>query len=346
LQAGETFVGNDLMRHATLVAGALLSAAGVAGAQVGFQHVSVPDPGGAPLAVGLWYPTTATASPQALGLFQQNVALDAPVAGTNLPVVFISHGTGGSLASHYDTALELARAGFVVVALTHTGDNSQDQRYAGNRVDLVDRPRQLKQVVSFVLDDWKDRSHIDANEAGVFGFSLGGFTALVGIGGVPEAGRMAQLCRERPAAPECAFIRQRHSDQLAASNQVPIWAHDSRIKAAVIAAPAASYLFGPGSLKQVSIPVQLWRAGEDTEAPDTWSSAVVLRELPAPPDVHTVQNAGHYAFLAPCSEDVFRLDIAVNDAETVGVAQRIRDFACDRHRVSDGQLPFALETRP
>jgi predicted dienelactone hydrolase len=121
-------------------------------------------------------------------------------------------------------------------------------------------------------------------------------------GGVPDAGRMAQLCRERPAAPECAFIAQRHGDQLTATDESPVWAHDPRIKAAVIAAPAASYLFGPGSLKQVSIPVQLWRASDDTQAPDAWNSAVVLRELPVRAEVHTVANAGHYAFLAPCSE--------------------------------------------
>ena len=81
------------------------------------------------------------------------------ITGTKLPVVSLSHGTAGSLGSHYDTALALAEAGFVVMALTHRGDNYQDQSYAGNRIDLTDRPRQLKQVIRFVLEEWSERVH-------------------------------------------------------------------------------------------------------------------------------------------------------------------------------------------
>jgi predicted dienelactone hydrolase len=77
--------------------------------------------------------------------------------------------------------------------------------------------------------------------------------------------------------------------------------HDSRIKAAVIAAPAVSFLFGPGDLQKVRIPVQLWRAGNDGEAPDAWNSAVVRNELPLHPEEHIVPNENHFVFLAPCS---------------------------------------------
>ena len=99
----------------------------------------------------------------------------------------------------------------------------------------------------------------------MFGFSLGGFTSLVEIGGTPELARMALLCSTSPSAPECAFIKQRHGDQLEPNPPKPVWVHDARIKAAVVAAPAVSFLFGPGDLRQVSIPVQLWRAENDTQ---------------------------------------------------------------------------------
>ncbi len=48
----------------------------------------------------------------------------------------------------------------------------------------------------------------------MFGFSLGGFTSLVEIGGTPELTRMALLCSTRPNAPECVFIKKIHGDQL------------------------------------------------------------------------------------------------------------------------------------
>ena len=40
----------------------------------GFEQIMVPDPAGAPLEVGVWYPSNAPAAPQPLGLFEQTVA--------------------------------------------------------------------------------------------------------------------------------------------------------------------------------------------------------------------------------------------------------------------------------
>ena len=156
-----------------------------------------------------------------------------------------------------------------------------------------------------MLEEWSERVHVDAARVGVFGFSLGGFTALVEAGGVPDLRRMKQLCDERPTAPECSFIAQRRGDLLAQIKDPPVWVHDSRIRAALIAAPAVSYLFGSDGLKQVTVPVQLWRSAADRQAPHEWNSAVVEKGLPTAPDLHTVSNADHYAFLPPCG-DVLR----------------------------------------
>lgn len=198
-------------------------------------------------------------------------------------MVLISHGTGGSDGSHYDTALALAGVGFVLVALTHTGDNYMDQSYVGNRKDLTDRPRQVSVVLSYMLTTWTKHDRLDAARVGMFGFSLGGFTTLVEIGGIPDVSRMQKLCTKRPTAPECLFIKQRNGDQLSPEAFTPMWTHDRRVKAAVVAAPAVSYLFGPGSLKDVKIPIQLWRASNDDQVQDAWNTAVVLQELPKPP---------------------------------------------------------------
>src|SRR5215471_7114935 len=102
-------------------------------ASVGFQQVVVPDPEGKPLSVAVWYPSGDAISTNPIGMFTQVVAVNGELSGDRLPLVVISHGNGGSSSSHYDTALALAEAGFVVAALTHTGDNYMDQSYAGNR---------------------------------------------------------------------------------------------------------------------------------------------------------------------------------------------------------------------
>ena len=87
----------------------------------------VPDPAGPSLEAGIWYASDAPTSSQRLGPYTQTVAMAVEVAGRGLPLVVMSHGAGGSFQDHYDTALALAEAGFVVAAVTHTGDNYRDQ---------------------------------------------------------------------------------------------------------------------------------------------------------------------------------------------------------------------------
>jgi predicted dienelactone hydrolase len=280
---------------------ALLCCATSAFASVGFQETTIPDPHGEQIAVGIWYPSSTKSSPHPLGLLSQDVAADGDVVGEKLPLILVSHGAYGSLASHYDTAIALARAGFVVAALTHTGDNSNDQSYLGNQIDLIDRPRQVTLLLDWMFASWPEHNQLDQRRVGIFGFSLGGFTSLVEIGGTPELKRMALLCSTHPDAPECAFIKRMHGDQLDSNPTKPEWAHDARIRAAVIAAPAVSFLFGSGDLKRVTIPIQLWRAEDDTQAPDATNSGVVRNELPVRPEEHIVPGQDHYVFLAPCS---------------------------------------------
>ena len=96
-----------------------------------------------------------------------------------VPSHSMSHGTGGSFEGHYDTALALAEAGFVVAAATHTGDNYRDQSQVGR---LENRPRHIKVVVDYMLAMWQHHEALDPFRVGMFGFSAGGFTALVAIG--------------------------------------------------------------------------------------------------------------------------------------------------------------------
>src|SRR5499425_3020193 len=175
---------------------------------VGFQQLSVPDPPGKTLSVAVWYPSAGKPVSASVGPFQQMVVTGGPVSGTRLPAVLISHGTAGSEGSHYDTAMALAASGFVVVALTHTGDSYIDQSYSGNQKNLTDRPRQVSVVLSYMLTAWTQHDRLDPARVGMFGFSLGGFTTLVEIGGIPDMNRMLELCMKRPTAPECLFIKQ------------------------------------------------------------------------------------------------------------------------------------------
>jgi len=269
-------------------------AAPLAQAAVGYQHFTVADPQGSPIEVGVWYPTDAVPSLTRIESFQAQVAADAPLKGRNLPLVVMSHGTGGSFAGHYDTAMALAEAGFVAAALTHPGDNWRDH---SRTVEVTrDRPRQLKVLVDGMTSSWRDHGHIDGDRIGAFGFSAGGFTVLVAAGGEADLMQTLGHCRAHPQFFDCKLV--------AKSPPPPpprAWTHDARIKAVVAAAPALGFTFDRAGLTGVRQPVQLWRAADDRVLPAPYYADAVREALPQPAEFHDVARAGHYDFLAPCS---------------------------------------------
>ena len=163
---------------ALLLAALSLSPQARAGA-VGFEKLAVPDGDDPPLELGIWYPTAAPGRPTPIDLFTQDLAYGAAVAGEALPLVVVSHGSGGDFAGHADTALALAQAGFVVAAPTHTGDSFRDQSRA---TDMAGRVRQIELVITYMVHDWRP-SAVDPARIGAFGFFRGGFTVLAAAGG-------------------------------------------------------------------------------------------------------------------------------------------------------------------
>lgn len=286
---------------------------------VGFAEATVTDPQDKPLQVDIWYPTDSPSGLSLIGLSAQKVATNGTVAGRGLPLVVISHGNRGLASSHSDTALALASAGFVVAAVTHTGDNARDDSYVGTPRWLIDRPRHIHAMLDYMLNDWQAHEQIDPAKVGVFGFSAGGFAALVSIGGVPD---LAQLARHCTAQPEfaCGLWKQ----LLFAPVPGTAWAHDARIKAAVIAAPGYGFAFEPDGLRQVTAAVQLWNGVEDRNVPYQTNEAVVRRLLSTPPEYHAVPGAAHFSFVAPCPGWLF--PVICEDAKDFDRAAFHRDF--------------------
>jgi predicted dienelactone hydrolase len=266
---------------------------------VGFEKVAMPFGTQPPITVGIWYPTEAVPKPERLGGWTQMVAKSAPVAPGRHPLVVMSHGNGGWFAGHHDTALALAHAGFVVAALTHPGDNYQDQSRA---TDIPLRVAAVSRLIDYMLDEWPPHGTMDPERVGIFGFSAGGLTALVASGGVPDLSTFAGHCHEHPHDADCLIVAAAgmEFDELATRFPPSVWKHDSRIRAAVVAAPAIGFTFLPHGLQKVTIPVQIWRAADDTVLPYPEYADAARRALPKPPEYHVVPDAGHYDFLAPC----------------------------------------------
>lgn len=264
----------------------------------GFQRGVAADPDGKPLEIGIWYPSSATIRPLAMGPTTMNVAANAPIQGKDLPLVVMSHGNGGFFLSHFDTAIALADAGFVVAAVTHTGDNYADQ---SRSTYVMDRPRHISRVLDHMLSTWDGHALIDPSRIGIFGFSSGGFTALASVGGVPDFAKIGPMCAQYPGDYVCGLVARSGGNVTAPPMSAMNGAADPRIKAAVVVAPALGFTFSPDGLKNVKVPVQLWRAEGDVIVPHPRYAEAVRLALPRAPDYHVVANAGHFDFLAPCS---------------------------------------------
>jgi predicted dienelactone hydrolase len=196
---------------------------------------------------------------------------------------------------HVDTAVALARAGFIVAALTHPGDNWRDN----SRATQIDRrPPALSALISYMLTDWSGHAAIDPNRIGAFGFSSGGFTVLAAAGGRPDMRRFVDHCAQHPQFFDCSLLK---SGPRAVTGAWPEM-RDPRIKAIVVAAPALGFTFDRAGLARVRVPVQLWRADDDRILPAPFYADAVRAALPMGPEFHSVPNAGHFDFLAPCAD--------------------------------------------
>ncbi|MCZ7449553.1 dienelactone hydrolase family protein [Agrobacterium rhizogenes] len=298
-----------------------LSGTGAAMA-AGLRLIDIPAANGkAAMRAAMWSPCAAAPTEVKIGPFLLSVVRDCPIPEGKYPLVVISHGFGGTYFSHRDTAAALADAGFIVAALNHPGDNALEMKKAGELSALTGRPADVARLLDYLLEGFSEAGSIDAGQIGVFGFSRGGYTALVLAGGIPDFANAGLPCPD-PQAPICAQMRQKttlpqHGGQ------------DSRVKAVVAADPLNAFP-GPGDLKAITIPVQLWSSehGGDGVAPQ---DIVRLRDdLPVKPDYRLVEGAGHFSFIAPCPAEMAKAAPQIcGDAAGFDRAEFHRGFNAD-----------------
>jgi predicted dienelactone hydrolase len=249
-------------------------------AHVGGRTADALDPAtGARLPITLLYPTRAEGALVRVGPYAITFARDAEPLGERLPVVAISHGTGGSPWVYRDLASHLARDGFAVVLLEHPGNNRNDDRLAGTLTNLDSRPRHLRMAIDAAFADGLLGAHLSQNGAAVIGHSLGGYTALALAGGHPTS-----YAHESPDGQQRGIAVER----------------DPRVRALVLLAPATGWFMLDGALSDVDVPI-LMRTGDKDEHTPPFHAEIVLRGVrdPARVDHAVVPNAGHFAYLTP-----------------------------------------------
>lgn len=216
---------------------------------------------------------------------------DCPIEGGKLPLIVVSHGGGGPVFEHHDTAEVLADAGFIVVALKHPNDPVPgiDQSW------LVERPIDVQRLAEYMVRSSPAAAKIDPRRVGFFGFSRGGYTGLVLAGAIADYPLLLKIWLQISVA----F----HKD---------LWTrpsgYDSRFKAFVIADPL-SFFTDKASLQNVKAPIQLWSSERGGSGVLPEKVAAVARNLPTRPEFHQVPNSAHPSFAFPCMPAVAKVAV-------------------------------------
>ncbi len=277
---------------------------------------------GPDLRITVWYPAVdgTVESPLKIGppsgaLFVSGSAADgAAFAAGTFPVVLFSHGFGGTarMMGWFGTAL--ARAGYVVVAVDHPGNNGRDAMTIAGATIIWERPEDLRAALAAVRTDALIAPHLDFNRLGVAGFSLGGFTVLVSAGAQVNMDRLAAFCqahaddptcRPQKEAPEMTLAKKLQAMAEPALSALRVHANDDHsipgVKAVFVMAPAPVQGIEPASLKALKTPTAIVLGNVDVVAPPAPNGEVAAQLLPNA-KLTTLPNVGHYDFLGTCTD--------------------------------------------
>lgn len=269
----------------------------------------------------VWYPAQPGAKEQPLTigppgapLFEAGYsAVDAPFAPGRWPLLLLSHGNGGSarMMGWFGTAL--ARAGYVVVAVDHPGNNGVDPMTEAGSILMWNRADDLAVALAAVQADPVLSAHVDADRLGLVGYSAGGFTALVAAGARPDMGRLVAFCSTSPEDgvcmpqaenPEMTFERRMAA---VATPALAPWiaksAEDRRmpnVRAVFLMAPAIVQAFEPGELARLAVPLSVVVGEADAIASPATNSKVIA-EAKGKVRLQVLPSVGHYDFLADCT---------------------------------------------
>lgn len=281
---------------------ALLTLAAPVWAETGHRILSVEvahrDVG---LDVHLGYPAAPGAEPEWIGrtaLFHgHRVRPDAPAATEDpLPLVLLSHGSGGNAVAMGWLAGELAEQGMIVAAPNHPGTTSGDSVPA-----LTVRPWERAWDTTALLDHLLASPPgglaIDPDAIAAVGFSLGGHTALRLEGARVSKDAFVAYCDGNDVL-DCGWFAEAGLD-LGSIDARLYEASDRDGRIAVAVDPALAQAYVPESLAGIDAPLLVVNLGAGGAVPEGVAGGPIAAA--APNGRHrAIEGAVHFSVLARC----------------------------------------------
>ncbi len=280
-----------------------------------------------PLTVEIWYPANTFESGGSYNnvylrdaktqvtLYGKAVRDEKPLkANTPYPLVVISHGYPGNrlLMSHFGE--NLASKGYVVVSIDHTDSMYQDAGAFAST--LYNRPRDQLFILSEMKRLNADENHflygmVDADNAGLMGYSMGGYGALITAG----AGITEEVVNTESISPQGIL-----KPLLEGTNEHKKLVGSSLNYKAVIAfAPWGMErgFWSDTALASIDLPMMFITGSEDdTSGYETGTRAIYEKTTGTDRYLLTFASAGHNA-IAPIPAPTESWDALYNDGENI-----------------------------
>lgn len=280
------------------------------------------DTGARPLDALIWYPAAAGTQEAAweAAIFKAGRSAKGAVMASSpakLPLIVMSHGTGGAAMGLAWLGETLAANGYIVAAVNHHGNTGAEatQPLQGTLV-WWDRPQDLSMLINRLLADPQWGARIDASRIGVAGFSIGGYTALASVGARLSHTQWQKFCTDAATAPFCKLppeVRDKYSEDeaehLLTKDQRVLKAlthmdddySDPRVKAAFVIAPVVGGAMRRDSLEAIAVPVQIVVGSDDDQAFPHLNAEPLAQAIPnAKLDI--LPKVTHYSFLPVCND--------------------------------------------
>lgn len=271
--------------------------------------------------VTVWYPAGGAAKEERIDLGPPGnpmFLVGAVAQGADFvdakprPVILLSHGFGGTARMMGWFGVPLARAGYVVIAVDHPGNNGLDKMTAAGAILFWDRAQDLRAALDVAKADPVIGPHLDPRRLGVSGFSAGGFTALVSAGAHVDMNRLLTFCHAHPTDGVCvpqeefALSMDDAQKALASPELAAEAAHAGDdhtipgVRAAFAMAPAIVQALPPEGLARMRLPVAIVLGAADPIAPPGTNGLVAAKAIPHA-ELKVLPDVGHYDFLSTCT---------------------------------------------
>ena len=256
---------------------------------------------------------------------------DVAARSGKVPLVVVSHGSGGEYSNHIWLVNALVANGFAVAGLNHPANTTRDNTDAGV-VSVWQRPRDITVLLDHLLSESRWADVIDAQHIGAAGFSSGGYTVIALVGAIYDAELMTAYCTSEVRGKDCELATDYSSvDFRDASASYK----DLRIKAVFSMAPAVGPAITQASLSTIETPVFVTAAQDDELVSPEYGAIRYAQHIPSA-DLHVLPSGGHFIFLE-CNGITNVVDWFNSEFDLCGT-----NFDVDREKVRDEVSALAV----